>query len=181
MTKTNAMRQLDKAKISYEPKFYQVDESDLSGMHIVSQIKMNPAQVFKTLVARGDKHGPCVFCIPVCCEVDLKKAALAAGEKRVELVPVKELLTLTGYLRGGCSPIGMKKSTRLTWTNPLFIFLKSPSAPECAAANSHLTLMIYAALPTQYFVTSPQNNNHSMITKRIKHSITALPNSRCAR
>ena len=109
MTKTNSMRQLDKAKISYEPKFYQVDESDLSGMHIVSQIKMNPAQVFKTLVARGDKHGPCVFCIPVCCEVDLKKAALAAGEKRVELVPVKELLTLTGYLRGGCSPIGMKK------------------------------------------------------------------------
>lgn len=109
MTKTNAMRQLDKANISYEPKYYEVDESDLSGMHIVSQIHLPPQQVFKTLVARGDKHGPCVFCVPVCCEVDLKKAAQAAGEKRVELVPVKELLSLTGYIRGGCSPIGMKK------------------------------------------------------------------------
>lgn len=109
MTKTNAMRQLDKAKIAYEPKYYEVDESDLSGMHIVSQINLPPQQVFKTLVARGEKHGPCVFCIPVSCEVDLKKAAQAAGEKRVELVPVKELLALTGYIRGGCSPIGMKK------------------------------------------------------------------------
>ena len=109
MTKTNAMRQLDKAKINYEALTYEVDESDLSGMHIVSQINIPAQQVFKTLVARGDKHGPCVFCIPVDKEVDLKKAAIAAGEKRVELVAVKELLGLTGYIRGGCSPIGMKK------------------------------------------------------------------------
>lgn len=109
MTKTNAMRQLDKAKIPYEVLTYQVDESDLSGLHLASQLNLPPHQVFKTLVARGDKHGPCVFCIPVDKEVDLKKAAIAAGEKRVELVAVKELLGLTGYIRGGCSPIGMKK------------------------------------------------------------------------
>ena len=109
MTKTNAMRQLDKAKIHYETLTYEVDESDLSGMHIVSQINIPAPQVFKTLVARGDKKGPCVFCIPVDQEVDLKKAAVVAGEKRVELIAVKELLGLTGYIRGGCSPIGMKK------------------------------------------------------------------------
>ena len=108
MTKTNAMRQLDKAKIHYETLTYEVDESDLSGMHIVSQINIPAPQVFKTLVARGDKKGPCVFCIPVDQEVDLKKAAVVAGEKRVELIAVKELLGLTGYIRGGCSPIGMK-------------------------------------------------------------------------
>ncbi len=109
MTKTNAMRQLDKAKIKYEALTYEVDESDLSGMHIVSQINIPAPQVFKTLVARGEKKGICVFCIPVDKEVDLKKAAVVAGEKRVELVAVKELLGLTGYIRGGCSPIGMKK------------------------------------------------------------------------
>lgn len=109
MTKTNAMRQLDKAKIKYEALAYEVDESDLSGMHIVSQINIPAPQVFKTLVARGEKKGICVFCIPVDKEVDLKKAAIAAGEKRVELVAVKELLGLTGYIRGGCSPVGMKK------------------------------------------------------------------------
>ncbi len=109
MTKTNAMRQLDKAKINYEALSYEVDESDLSGMHIVSQINIPAPRVFKTLVARGEKKGICVFCIPVDKEVDLKKAAIAAGEKRVELVAVKELLGLTGYIRGGCSPIGMKK------------------------------------------------------------------------
>ena len=109
MTKTNAMRQLDKAKIKYEALTYEVDESDLSGMHIVSQINIPAPRVFKTLVARGEKKGICVFCIPVDKEVDLKKAAIAAGEKRVELVAVKELLGLTGYIRGGCSPVGMKK------------------------------------------------------------------------
>ncbi len=109
MTKTNAMRQLEKAGISYQALFYEVDESDLSGMHIAAQLQEDPNRIFKTLVARGEKHGVCVFCIPVCREVDLKLAAKAAGEKRVELVAVKELLGLTGYIRGGCSPVGMKK------------------------------------------------------------------------
>lgn len=109
MNKTNAMRQLDKAGIAYEPIEYEVDENDLSGMHIAKETGMDPQIMFKTLVARGDKNGLLVFCIPVNCELDLKKCAVAAKDKRVELVAVKELLGLTGYIRGGCSPIGMKK------------------------------------------------------------------------
>lgn len=109
MTKTNAMRLLDQAGISYRAKEYDFDENDLNGMHAAAGIGMPPEQVFKTLVAHAGKTGCVVFCIPVCCELDLKKAAQAAGEKKIELVHVKELLGLTGYLRGGCSPIGMKK------------------------------------------------------------------------
>lgn len=109
MNKTNAMRQLDKAGIDYEPIEYEVDENDLSGMHIAEQTGLDPNLMFKTLVARGEKNGPLVFCIPVNAELDLKKCAKAAGDKRVELIAVKELLGLTGYIRGGCSPIGMKK------------------------------------------------------------------------
>lgn len=109
MTKTNAMRLLDAAKISYEVKEYVVDENDLSGVNIASQIGLPFDQVFKTLTARGDKSGVIVFCIPVHKEIDLKKAAAITGNKRVELLAVKELLGITGYVRGGCSPIGMKK------------------------------------------------------------------------
>jgi len=103
------MRLLDAAGIPYRTAEYVYDEQDLSGMHAAKATGMPPEQVFKTLVARGDKQGYLVFCIPVCCELDLKKAARAAGNKHVELVHVKELLPLTGYQRGGCSPIGMKK------------------------------------------------------------------------
>ena len=78
-------------------------------MHAAAAIGMPQEQIFKTLVARVEKNGYLVFCIPVCCELDLKKAAQAAREKKVELVHVRELLELTGYLRGGCSPVGMKK------------------------------------------------------------------------
>ncbi len=109
-TKTNAMRMLDKANISYEPIYYTVDENDLSGVHIADQVGLPYEQVFKTLVGRGDKTGPVVFCIPVHREIDLKKAAVATNNKRVELLAVKELLPLTGYVRGGCSPVGMKKA-----------------------------------------------------------------------
>ena len=109
MNKTNAMRQLDKANINYETIEYEVDEIDLSGIHIAETTGMNPDIMFKTLVAKGEKSGPLVFCIPVNLELDLKKCAAAVKDKRVELIPVKELLGLTGYIRGGCSPIGMKK------------------------------------------------------------------------
>ena len=109
MTKTNAMRRLDAAKIPYEVKEYEVDENDLSGVHIATQIGLPFEQVFKTLTARGDKTGVLVFCLPVHKEIDLKKAAAITGNKKVELLPVKELLSVTGYIRGGCSPIGMKK------------------------------------------------------------------------
>lgn len=109
MTKTNAMRRLDAAKIPYEVKEYVVDENDLSGVHIATQIGLPFEQVFKTLTARGDKTGVLVFCLPVDKEIDLKKAATITGNKKIELLPVKELLSVTGYIRGGCSPIGMKK------------------------------------------------------------------------
>lgn len=109
MTKTNAMRLLTQAGIAYRTAEYVYDENDLNGMHAAEGIGMPPEQIFKTLVARGEKHGLAVFCIPVCCELNLKKAAQAAGEKKLDLIAVKELLPTTGYIRGGCSPVGMKK------------------------------------------------------------------------
>lgn len=107
--KTNAIRLVEKAGIPYEEKFYEYDENDLSGIHAAQVLGMPEEQVFKTLVARGERTGINVFCIPVCCELDLKKAAKAAGDKNMELIHVKELLGLTGYIRGSCSPVGMKK------------------------------------------------------------------------
>lgn len=109
MVKTNAMRILEKANIPFETKEYEVDENDLSGEHIANQLGLDCQQVFKTLVARGEKNGIMVFCIPVSEELDLKKSSVAARDKKIEMVHVKELLGLTGYIRGGCSPIGMKK------------------------------------------------------------------------
>ncbi|MBQ7399153.1 MAG: Cys-tRNA(Pro) deacylase [Clostridia bacterium] len=109
MTKTNAMRILEVAKIEYTPYEYVPDDNDLTGVHIAKQIGLNPDFVFKTLVARGDKCGLSVFCIPCAMELDLKKCARVTGDKKIELLPVKELLSNTGYIRGGCSPIGMKK------------------------------------------------------------------------
>ena len=108
-TKTNAVRLVQQAKIPCRESFYEFDEKDLNGNHAAAAIGMPPEQVFKTLVARGEKTGINVFCIPVCCELDLKKAAKAAGDKNMEMVAVKDLLNLTGYIRGGCSPVGMKK------------------------------------------------------------------------
>lgn len=107
--KTNAVRLIQQAKLLCREAYYEYDEQDLSGLHAAKAVGMPPEQVFKTLVARGDRTGINVFCIPVCCELDLKKAAKAAGDKKIDLVAVKELLGLTGYIRGGCSPVGMKK------------------------------------------------------------------------
>ena len=107
--KTNAMRMLENAQIKYTPLEYEADENDLSGMHVAKQLCLDPDMMFKTIAAKGEKRGIMVFCIPVSCEIDLKKAASVSGDKRVELLPVKDLLTHTGYIRGGCSPIGMKK------------------------------------------------------------------------
>ncbi len=109
MTKTNAMRLLDGAKIKYEIKEYIPDENDLTGTHIAEQIGLHPNVVFKTLVAHGDKTGYVVFCIPSCRELDLKAAASVTGNKKIEMVHVKDLLKIAGYVRGACSPIGMKK------------------------------------------------------------------------
>ena len=103
------MRLLAKANIPDQTSEYPVDESDLSGVHAAEALGVEPDRVFKTLVARGDKKGLSVFCIPVAEELDLKKCAEVTGDKKLEMIHVKELLGLTGYIRGGCSPIGMKK------------------------------------------------------------------------
>ena len=108
-SKTNAVRLVEQAGYSCKEAFYEFDEDDLNGNHAAEALKMDPGQVFKTLVVRGPKTGINVFCIPVCLELDLKKAAKIAGDKSIELIPVKELLSVTGYIRGGCSPVGMKK------------------------------------------------------------------------
>lgn len=110
MNKTNAMRRLDTAKIKYTVCEYVPDENDLSGVHVAAQIGLPQQIVFKTLAARGDRRGVVVFCIPCAAELDLKAAAAASGNKSLELLHVKELPSLTGYVRGGVSPIGMKKS-----------------------------------------------------------------------
>jgi Cys-tRNA(Pro)/Cys-tRNA(Cys) deacylase len=109
MIKTNAMRLLDQAEIPYRTAEYTVDEEDLSGVHAAEELGVDPGCVFKTLVTRGEKRGILVFCIPVAEELDLKKCAAAVKDKKIEMIHVKELLGLTGYIRGGCSPIGMKK------------------------------------------------------------------------
>ena len=108
-TKTNAVRIVQQAGIPCREEFYEFDEKDLNGNHAAEAIGKPAEEVFKTLVARGERTGINVFCIPVCFELDLKKAAKAAGDKNMVMVPVKELLALTGYVRGGCSPVGMKK------------------------------------------------------------------------
>lgn len=108
--KTNAARILDRQKINYELVSYEVDESDLSAPTVAQKIGYPVEQVFKTLVLRGDKTGVLVCIIPGQAELDLKAAAKASGNKNVAMVPLKEILELTGYIRGGCSPLGMKKN-----------------------------------------------------------------------
>lgn len=106
---TNAMRELSAAGIDFEVSSYEWSEDDLSGVHAAQMLGVDPSVMFKTLVARGERRGIMVFCIPVAEELDLKKCAVAADDKRVEMIHVKELPALTGYIRGGCSPVGMKK------------------------------------------------------------------------
>ena len=112
--KTNAARLLDQLRIVYELIPYEVDENDLGATHIAAQLGQPIERLFKTLVLRGDRTGLFVCVIPGAEEVDLKKAAKVTGNKKVEMIHVKELLPLTGYIRGGCSPIGMKKALP-TW------------------------------------------------------------------
>ena len=107
--KTNAARLLDQAKIPYELIPYEVDESDLSAVHVAANLGENVEQVFKTLVLHGDKSGYFVCIIPGDKELNLKFAAKVSGNKNCEMIPMKELLPLTGYIRGACSPLGMKK------------------------------------------------------------------------
>lgn len=122
MKKTNAARILDRLKIQYELKEYKVDPNDLSAIHVAKEVNMDIKMVFKTLVARSDKNDIIMACIPGDDELHLKKLAHAANFKKVEMIHLKELQPLTGYIRGGCSPLGAKKEypvfldeTALSW------------------------------------------------------------------
>ena len=136
------MRLLDKAKIPYEAKEYPVDENDLSGSHVADLLGVDHNSMFKTLVLKGDKTGYLVCCIPVDGEVDLKKAAKVSGNKKVEMIPMKDLLAVTGYIRGGCSPIGMKKHF--------------PTYLDCSAFQ-HKTITVSAGQRGTQVILSPEN------------------------
>lgn len=109
MNKTNVIRLLEKAKVPFEVHEYEFDPDDLAAQHVADALHQDINRVFKTLVLHGDKAGYFVCVVPGNAEVDLKKAAKVAGAKKADLIPIKELLPLTGYIRGGCSPIGLKK------------------------------------------------------------------------
>ncbi|MGG1660634.1 Cys-tRNA(Pro) deacylase [Brevibacillus sp. NRS-1366] len=108
-SKTNAMRILDKAKIDYQMLTYSADDGKIDGVSVAQKIGREAGAVYKTLIAQGASKGYYVFVIPVEAELDLKKAAKAVGEKKIEMIPVKDITNVSGYIRGGCSPIGMKK------------------------------------------------------------------------
>lgn len=130
-TKTNAMRILDRMKISYETRTYDHDDGKIDGVSVAAKVGLDPAAVYKTLVTRGP--GGCfVFVIPVGEELDLKKAARAAGVKSVSMIPVKEILPLTGYVRGGCSPVGMKKA------HPTFFHAAVADLPRVAVSGGRI-------------------------------------------
>ena len=150
MITTNAMRKLRAAKIPFEVREYEVDENDLSGVHIAQTLGISPDCMFKTLVTRADGGGIYVFCIPSASELDLKKCAALVGEKKLEMVAVKELLPLTGYIRGGCSPIGMKKDyptymdETATLFSPIYVSAGARGAqleidPEVLASFANIT------------------------------------------
>lgn len=142
MKKTNAARILDKLGIAYEMVEYKVDENDLSATHVAETVGVDPAVVFKTLVARGEKNGIGVFVIPATAELNLKAAAQAMGDKKVTMIQVKELLPLTGYIRGGCSPFGMKKSF------PTYLH---------ESAKHYLKIYVSAGVRGMQLVLSPQD------------------------
>ena len=123
-TKTNAVRLLENENLLFSTVSYKWDENHLDAATVATRIKADPDRVFKTLVARSERQEILVFCIPGTTELDLKKAAKAAGCKRVEMVRAKELPTLTGYQRGGCSPVGMKRNYRVTLDETAMLFDK---------------------------------------------------------
>lgn len=136
--KTNAARRLDELKIAYRLMEYTVDEEHLDAVHVAAEVGMPAAQVFKTLVVRGDKTGVIFACIPGDGELDLKALAKASGNKRAELVPLKEVLPLTGYIRGGCSPLGAKKNY------PVYMDASSNSWDEIAVSAGVRGMQIVA-------------------------------------
>ena len=137
--KTNAARKLDELKIEYKLVEYPVDEEHLDAIHVAQEVGMPPAQVFKTLCVRDDKNGVMFAVIPGDGELDLKALAKVSGNKRAELVALKEVLPLTGYIRGGCSPLGAKKNY------PVYMDASSNNWPEIAISAGQRGMQIVAA------------------------------------
>ena len=137
--KTNAARKLDELKIDYKLIEYAVDEEHLDAVHVAQEVGMPAAQVFKTLCVRGDKNGVMFAVIPGDAELDLKALAKVSGNKRAELVALKEVLPLTGYIRGGCSPLGAKKNY------PVYMDVTSNNWPEIAISAGQQGVQIVAA------------------------------------
>lgn len=140
--KTNAARILDNLKISYDIKTYEVDLDDLSAIHVAESTGMDVKMVFKTLVCRGDKNGILMACIPGDGELDFKALAKVSGNKSVEMVALKEVLGLTGYVRGGCSPLGAKKNY------PVYLD---------ESANNFEAIAISAGIRGQQLILSPND------------------------
>lgn len=137
--KTNAARKLDELKIEYKIVEYPVDEEHLDAIHVAQEVGMPPAQVFKTLCVRGDKNGVMFAVIPGDGELDLKALAKVSGNKRAELVALKEVLPLTGYIRGGCSPLGAKKNY------PVYMDDSCNNWPEIAISAGQRGMQLVAA------------------------------------
>lgn len=137
--KTNAARRLDELKITYKLVEYPVDEEHLDAIHVAQEVGMPPSQVFKTLCVRGDKNGVMFAVIPGDGELDLKALAKVSGNKRAELVALKEVLPLTGYIRGGCSPLGAKKNY------PVYMDVSCNQWPEIAISAGQRGMQIVAA------------------------------------
>ena len=137
--KTNAARKLEELKIEYKIVEYPVDEEHLDAIHVAQEVGMPPAQVFKTLCVRGDKNGVMFAVIPGDGELDLKALAKVSGNKRAELVALKEVLPLTGYIRGGCSPLGAKKNY------PVYMDASSNNWPEIAISAGQRGMQLVAA------------------------------------
>ena len=141
--KTNVMRLLDQKKVPYTPHTYPHGDDAVDGVTVAQMTGMDPAKVFKTLVARGASKTPYVFVIPVACELDLKKAAKAVGEKSIAMLHVSELTPLTGYVRGGCSPVGMKKQLRTVFASQalaqetILVSADLAAGAHCARACGH--------------------------------------------
>lgn len=139
IAKTNAARMLEKGNIHYELLHYNVEDGKVDGVSVAAKIGFPAGLVYKTLVAVGSSKLAYVFVIPVAEELDLKKAAKAAGEKKIEMVPVKEILALTGYVRGGCSPVGMKKPF------PTFISAEAQQVPEIIVSAGKIGMQLKLA------------------------------------
>ena len=137
--KTNDARKLDELKIEYKIVEYPVDEEHLDAIHVAQEVGMPPAQVFKTLCVRGDKNGVMFAVIPGDGELDLKALAKVSGNKRAELVALKEVLPLTGYIRGGCSPLGAKKNY------PVYMDASCNNWPEIAISAGQRGMQLVAA------------------------------------